>query len=37
VFRKEGSDCPRCGHKIIKIRAAGRGTHLCPNCQKIAK
>ena len=37
VFRKEGSECPRCGHKIIKIRAAGRGTHLCPSCQKIAK
>jgi formamidopyrimidine-DNA glycosylase len=37
VFRKEGSKCPRCGHEIIKIRAAGRGTHICPACQKIAK
>ena len=37
VFRKEGSNCPRCGHEIIKIRAAGRGTHICPACQKIAK
>jgi formamidopyrimidine-DNA glycosylase len=37
VFRKEGSECPRCGHKIIKIRAAGRGTHICPRCQKLAK
>jgi formamidopyrimidine-DNA glycosylase len=37
VFRKEGSECPRCGHEIIKIRAAGRGTHICPHCQKIAK
>lgn len=37
VFRKEGSECPRCGYKIIKIRAAGRGTHICPRCQKLAK
>jgi len=35
VFRKEGSACPDCGHKIIKIRAAGRGTHICTHCQKI--
>ena len=34
VFRREGLDCPRCGTKIIKIRVAGRGTHICPNCQK---
>lgn len=37
VFRKEGGKCPNCGHEIIKIRAAGRGTHICPHCQKIAK
>lgn len=34
VFRKEGQDCPRCGEKIVKIRVAGRGTHICPNCQR---
>lgn len=34
VFRREGQPCPRCGTKIIKIRVAGRGTHLCPGCQK---
>lgn len=34
VFRREGQKCPRCGHDIIKIRWAGRGTHLCENCQK---
>jgi formamidopyrimidine-DNA glycosylase len=34
VFRREGQPCPRCGTEIIKIRAAGRGTHLCPKCQK---
>lgn len=35
VFRKQGQPCPRCGTEIIKIRAAGRGTHICPNCQKL--
>jgi formamidopyrimidine-DNA glycosylase len=35
VFRREGQACPRCGTPIIKTRVAGRGTHLCPNCQKI--
>lgn len=34
VFRREGKPCPRCGTKIIKIRVAGRGTHICPYCQK---
>lgn len=36
VFRRQGQPCPRCGTKIEKIRAASRGTHLCPRCQKIA-
>ena len=35
VFRREGQPCPRCGHKIVKTRVAGRGTHLCPSCQEI--
>ncbi|MDR2336503.1 MAG: bifunctional DNA-formamidopyrimidine glycosylase/DNA-(apurinic or apyrimidinic site) lyase [Candidatus Nomurabacteria bacterium] len=35
VFHKEGSNCPRCQTKIIKIKVCGRGTHLCPNCQKL--
>lgn len=35
VFRREGQLCPRCGTEILKIRAAGRGTHLCPKCQRI--
>lgn len=33
VFRKEGSDCPRCHATIEKTRVAGRGTHFCPTCQ----
>jgi len=35
VFRREGKPCPRCGTTIVKIRAAGRGTHLCPHCQQV--
>lgn len=34
VFRREGQACPRCGTTIIKFKAAGRGTHTCPNCQQ---
>lgn len=37
VFRREGKPCPRCGTTIIKFKAAGRGTHICPNCQKLAE
>jgi formamidopyrimidine-DNA glycosylase len=34
VFRREGLACPRCGAEIIKFKAAGRGTHICPVCQQ---
>jgi len=36
VFRREGQPCPRCGTIIIKTRVAGRGTHICPFCQRLA-
>ena len=35
VFGRQDQDCPRCSKKIIKIKVAQRGTHLCPNCQKL--
>lgn len=35
VFRREGLPCPRCGTTIIKFKAAGRGTHICPHCQQL--
>ena len=35
VFRREGLACPRCGETIIKLRVAGRGTHICPREQVI--
>ena len=34
VFRGEGMPCSRCGASISKTRVAGRGTHICPVCQK---
>jgi formamidopyrimidine-DNA glycosylase len=37
VFRREGQPCPRCGTTIVKLRVAGRGTHICPHCQKLSK
>jgi formamidopyrimidine-DNA glycosylase len=37
VFRKENQPCPVCGREIIKIRVAGRGTHVCTKCQKLYK
>jgi formamidopyrimidine-DNA glycosylase len=33
VHRREGEPCPRCGTPIHKMRAAGRGTYVCPKCQ----
>ncbi len=35
VFRREGQPCPRCSETIIKFKAAGRGTHICPQCQML--
>ena len=36
VFRREGLPCPRCGARLVKLRVAGRGTHICPKEQKLA-
>lgn len=35
VFRRNGQPCLYCGTIIEKICVAGRGTHICPNCQKV--
>jgi formamidopyrimidine-DNA glycosylase len=37
VFRRDGLPCPRCGTTIAKTKVAGRGTHFCPKCQKLAR
>jgi len=30
---REGLPCPDCGTAVVKLRAAGRGTYVCPSCQ----
>lgn len=37
VFRRDTLPCPVCGHEILKIKVAGRGTHVCTTCQKLYK
>jgi formamidopyrimidine-DNA glycosylase len=34
VWARTGQPCPRCGTPIHKLRSAGRGTHICPFCQR---
>ena len=36
VYGRAGEPCHRCGTPIEKIRAAGRGTWYCPECQRLA-
>jgi formamidopyrimidine-DNA glycosylase len=35
VFNRQNMPCKRCGSIIEKSRVAGRGTYICPTCQKI--
>jgi formamidopyrimidine-DNA glycosylase len=37
VYGREGEPCPRCGTPIRKLRVAGRGTYLCPRCQRAPR
>jgi formamidopyrimidine-DNA glycosylase len=37
VHRREGMACPRCGASVTKLRAAGRGTYICPRCQRAPR
>jgi formamidopyrimidine-DNA glycosylase len=37
VHLREGEPCPRCGSAVRKLRAAGRGTYICPNCQRAPR
>jgi formamidopyrimidine-DNA glycosylase len=34
VFRRQGEECPRCGTLLSRLVVGGRGTHICPACQK---
>lgn len=34
VHMRKDLPCVKCNHNIIKIKVGGRGTYLCPRCQK---
>lgn len=34
VYGRAGQRCGRCGQEIVRLRVAGRGTHVCPGCQR---
>jgi formamidopyrimidine-DNA glycosylase len=34
VYSRAGEPCVRGNGTIVKLRAAGRGTYICPNCQR---
>ena len=34
VYGRAGETCAVCGTPIARLVVAGRGTHICPNCQK---
>jgi formamidopyrimidine-DNA glycosylase len=37
IHLRAGLPCPRCGATIVKTRAAGRGTYICPRCQRAPR
>jgi formamidopyrimidine-DNA glycosylase len=34
VYQRAGEPCLTCREPIAYIRVSGRGTHICPACQK---
>lgn len=37
AYGRTGEECKRCGTPMEKTTVGGRGTHYCPNCQKLKK
>ncbi len=37
AYGKTNQPCPRCLTPIVKIKVGQRGTHFCPNCQKLRR
>lgn len=35
VYGRKDDYCKKCGEVITKIKVAGRGTHICLNCQEL--
>ena len=36
AYGQAGKPCPRCGQEIKRVAWANRGSHFCPNCQRLA-
>jgi formamidopyrimidine-DNA glycosylase len=36
VYDREGQPCPECGAPIQRMVVGQRGTHFCPNCQRLS-
>jgi len=37
AYGKENEPCSSCGTSIVKFVVGGRGTHICPQCQRMKK
>ena len=35
VYGRKGENCPLCGARIERLLVGQRGTHICPNCQRM--
>lgn len=35
VYGRKGESCTNCGKQLEKTVVGGRGTHFCPNCQRL--
>ncbi|TQR38796.1 DNA-formamidopyrimidine glycosylase [Brevibacillus brevis] len=35
VYGRKDEACTKCGAEIIRFVVGGRGTHICPDCQKL--
>jgi formamidopyrimidine-DNA glycosylase len=35
VYGQENKQCKDCGKEIVKLKVAGRGTHICTSCQPL--
>ena len=35
AYGQAGKPCPRCGEEIKRVAWANRGSHFCPNCQRL--
>lgn len=35
VYGQVEEPCKHCGESILKLKVAGRGTHICPACQQL--